>query len=82
MEDFKSILLDLIKCQNTRQLQVQERMEEKWQKQLLFQQENIEKLFLQTQKEKSRKIAWWFGWVSLFNGILTLLGYLMPKPFS
>ena len=38
MEDFKSILLDLVKYQNTQQLQVQERMEEKRQK-LLFQQE-------------------------------------------
>ena len=24
----------------------------------------------------------WFGWVSLFNGISTFVGYLMPKPFS
>ena len=24
----------------------------------------------------------WFGLVSLFNGISTLFGYLMPKPFS
>ena len=24
----------------------------------------------------------WFGLVSLFNGISTFLGYLMPKPFS
>ena len=23
-----------------------------------------------------------FGLVSLFNGILTIVGYLMPKPFS
>ena len=23
----------------------------------------------------------WFGLVSLFNGISTILGYLMPKPF-
>ena len=29
MEDFKSVLLDLVKYQNTQQLQVQERMEEK-----------------------------------------------------
>ena len=29
MEDFKSILLDLIKYQNTQQLLVQERMEDK-----------------------------------------------------
>ena len=24
----------------------------------------------------------WFGLVSLFNGISTFVGYLMPKPFS
>ena len=24
----------------------------------------------------------WFGLVSLFNGILTFVGYLMQKPFS
>ena len=24
----------------------------------------------------------WFGLVSLFNGISTFIGYLMPKPFS
>ena len=30
MEDFKSILLDLVKYQNTLQLQVQERIEGKW----------------------------------------------------
>ena len=24
----------------------------------------------------------WFGLVSLFNGISTIVGYLMPKPFS
>ena len=24
----------------------------------------------------------WFGLVSLFNGMSTFLGYLMPKPFS
>ena len=24
----------------------------------------------------------WFGLVSLFTGILTFTGYLMPKPFS
>ena len=23
----------------------------------------------------------WFGLVSLFNGISTFVGYLMPKPF-
>ena len=48
MEDFKSILFDLVKNQNTQQLQVQERMEKKWQKQLLSQQEKIEKLILRT----------------------------------
>ena len=31
MEYLKSILLDLVKYQNTQQLRVQERMEEKWQ---------------------------------------------------
>ena len=35
MEDFKSILLDMVKYQKTQQLQVRERMKEKWQKQLL-----------------------------------------------
>ena len=30
MKDFKSILLDLVRYQNTQQLQLQERMEEKW----------------------------------------------------
>ena len=55
MEDFKIILLDLVKYQNTQQLQVQERMEETWQKQLLSQQEKIEKLLLQIQKGKSRE---------------------------
>ena len=24
----------------------------------------------------------WFGFVSLFNGISTFVGHLMPKPFS
>ena len=24
----------------------------------------------------------WFGLVSLFNGLSTFIGYLMPKPFS
>ena len=27
-------------------------------------------------------IEGWFGLVSLFNGILTFVAYLMPKPFS
>ena len=27
-------------------------------------------------------LAWWFGLVSLFNGISTFVGYLMPKVFS
>ena len=27
-------------------------------------------------------IAYWFGLVSLSNGISTFVGYLMPKPFS
>ena len=26
--------------------------------------------------------TFWFGLVSLFNGILTFVGHLMPKPFS
>ena len=39
MKDFKSILLDLAKYQNIKQSQVKERMEEKWQKQLLSKQE-------------------------------------------
>ena len=30
----------------------------------------------------TRRKLWWFGLVSLFNGISTFLGYLMPKPFS
>ena len=55
MEYFKIILLDLVKYQNTQQLQVQERMEEKWQKQLLSQQEKIEKLLQQTQKENQER---------------------------
>ena len=25
---------------------------------------------------------YWFGLISLFNGISTFVGYLMPKPFS
>ena len=55
IEDFKSILLHLVKYQNTQQLQVQERMEEKWQKQLLSQQEKIEKILEQTQKENQER---------------------------
>ena len=54
MEDFKSMLLDLGKYQNTYQLQVQERMEEKWQKQLLSQQEKNRKITSANSKGKSR----------------------------
>ena len=32
-------------------------------------------------KMKEEK-AKWIGLVSLFNGISTFVGYLMPKPFS
>ena len=53
--DFYSILLNLVKYQNARQLEIQERIKVKWQKQLLSQQENIEKLLLQTQKENQEK---------------------------
>ena len=31
---------------------------------------------------KEESCALWFGLVSLFNDILTFVGYLMPKPFS
>lgn len=44
MEDLKSILVEHVKYQNEQQLQLQERMEEKWQKQLL-----------QTQKENQER---------------------------
>lgn len=47
MEDFKSILLGLVKYQNAQQ--------EKWQKQLLSQQEKMENLFLQTKKENQER---------------------------
>ena len=30
----------------------------------------------------SVQYKYWFGLVSLFNGISTFVGYLMPKPFS
>ena len=57
MEDFKSILLDLVKKQNTQRLQVQERMEEKWQKQLLSQQEKNRKITSANSEGKSRETA-------------------------
>ena len=50
----KYLILDLIKYQNTQQLQVLERMEEKWQKHLLSQQEKIEKLLLKISEGKLR----------------------------
>ena len=38
---------------------------------------------MQTSKEIKDKFALylvWFGLVPMFNGILTFVGYLMPKP--
>ena len=63
MGDFKSIWLDLVKSQNTQQLQVQEKMKEKWQKQLLSQQKKKkkkkkEKITSANLEGKSRETAW------------------------
>ena len=57
MEDFKSILLDLVKYQNIQQLQVQGRMEKKWQKQLLSRQKKNRKITSANSEGKSRKTA-------------------------
>ena len=57
MADFKSISLNLVKYQNTQQLQVQERVEEKWQKQLLSQQEKNKKNTSANSEGKSRETA-------------------------
>ena len=35
---------------------------------------------LETYNPPPALLAVWFGWDSLFNGISTFVGYLMPKP--
>ena len=40
------------------------------------------KVRIEGKVEQSKERMVWFGLVSLFNGISTFVGYLMPKPFS
>ena len=41
-----------------------------------------EKMVKASGKTDKSNIYDWFGLISLFNGIPTFVGYLMPKPFS